>query len=101
MKRFFLLMSACAVLVFATSSCRWLHENVLSVESCTEWYLDEIYEAGKSLDFGKIGTLSDQFATWASGLDMEDQAKATQAMYKWIEKNPIAAAALEGMGDLF
>ena len=87
--------------MLATSSCRWINENILSVESCTEWYLDEIYEAGKDLDFAKITELSEQFGTWASELSTEDQVRASEAALKWVEKNPLAAAALEGFGDMF
>ena len=101
MKRFLLLISACTVLMFATSSCRWFQENICSVESCTEWYLDEIYEAGTKFELGKVAELSEQYITWFSELSLEDQARATEASYKWAEKNPLAKTVLDSLGDIF
>ena len=101
MKRFLLIISACAALMFATSSCRFIHETFYSVEGCTEWYLDEIYQAGKDVDFAKITELSQQYGEWFSKLSTEDQVRAGEASYKWIQNNPIAAAALESLGDMF
>lgn len=65
-----------------------------SVEGCTEWYLDEIYESAKDGELGDASERYDQMAEWYNDLDASDKAKADRAADKWLENHPSASMYL-------
>ena len=85
--------------LLCTSSCRWIHETFYSVEACTEWYCDQIYDAYADGDFEKATEREQQMDEWVSGLDSGDQLKATAAAMKWLENNPLVNAAMDAYDE--
>ena len=78
MKRFFLVITACAALMFATSSCRWYHENITTVEECAEWYCEQMLEASNDEDDAKLEELATQLSEWVERLT------ADEALLVWL-----------------
>lgn len=95
MKKLLLLTTILSGL-FLTASCRFINENFNSVEGCTEWYLNEIYDASLSLDLEKAGERTGQMIDWYSSLDYSDKARADVAAEHWLENNPLA----QGFADI-
>ena len=71
MKRFLLVLVVAAALTL--TSCGWIHENLLSVEDCTEWYVDKLADAVEDDDSTKFCDLFVDFNKWLSGLTKEEQ----------------------------
>jgi hypothetical protein len=69
------------------TSCRWIHETFYSVEGCTEWYLEELYEAAADDDVQDFIERWDQFQQWSEDLNRRDQEKVEEAADKWADNN--------------
>lgn len=101
MKRFILMTAACLTLMFATSSCRWVYETFMSVEDCTEWYLDKIYEAAMDGDEAKCEEYTQYMSEWMEGLDGSELIEAARAAGEWLEDNPHAEGFMDYFEDLY
>ena len=74
--------------MMSITSCRWIHETFYSVEGCTEWYYEEIYEASAQNDTRKVIKRIEQCEEWCKNMTFEDRCKAGTAADIWEEANP-------------
>lgn len=86
MKKFLLVLIASASLLMV--SCNWIHETFTSVESCTEWYFDELYDAAVDGDVAKFRERAEQCNKWQSDLSTSDLKKVTAAGFQYGVYNP-------------
>ena len=86
MKKFLLVLIASASLLMV--SCHWIHETFTSVESCTEWYLDELYEAAADNDVSDFRERADQCNKWQRDLSTKDLQRVQDAAFKYGANNP-------------
>lgn len=89
-----LIILAFGAMIMCTSSCRFIYENVFSVEACEKWYLDEIYDAALDGDLLKVAERQEQLEEWYDNLSSTDQHKADVSAIEWLDEHPTAAAAL-------
>ncbi len=87
MKKLLLIAAMCGCLLF--TSCKWYYENFSSVESCTEWYLEQLSDAIDSDDADDIASVTEDLVLWVEGLSSEDLSEFQRACEKWGEANPI------------
>ena len=85
MKKFLLVLIASTSLLMV--SCHWIRETFTSVESCTEWYFDELYEAANDGDVADFRERADQFNKWQRELSTSDLQRVTDAAFKYGVNN--------------
>lgn len=73
--------------MMSISSCRWVNETFMPVDTCAEWYLDAIYEASENGESGEAAELYRQMEEWYNGLSTEDQAVADETAKQWAIQN--------------
>jgi hypothetical protein len=86
MRKLFITL-ALGVAMRSITSCRWIHETLYSVEGCTEWYLNEFYEAAADDDVKTFLERWDQLQQWKKTLSETDVKKANEAYYNWSDQN--------------
>ena len=77
MRKLFITL-ALGVAMMSITSCRWIHETLYSVEGCTEWYLNEFYEAAADDDVKTFLERWDQLQQWKKTLSETDVKKLTR-----------------------
>jgi hypothetical protein len=93
MKKFLL------VAVFSTTllmtSCCWLHETFTSVESCAEWYCDELYDAAKDGDVEDFRDRTKDLAKWMIDLSDADKKRVVKTIENYDKKYPGKSSVIE------
>ena len=87
-------MVVCAAFV----SCKWWHETFDTVEDCTKWYLDNLYEAAMDNDKEEFDDIVSDMREWVSDLSQEDQQKYIAACAGWGTVNPEKIMKIDEFG---
>ena len=91
MKKYLLILAACTLFV----SCQWYYENVASTKDCTEWYLDEMYEAAKDGDVEEFRETMFDFYEWIESMDEVEQKEGGDAFRSWRKNNEFKEGVLD------
>ena len=69
------------------TACKWIHETFYPVDSCAEWYAEEIWDAVTDNDVDEFVEDFNDCMSWMESLDKADRKKAENAFEKWMEKH--------------
>jgi hypothetical protein len=91
MKKYLVILATCTLFV----SCQLYYENIATTKECTEWYLDEIYEAVKDGDVDDVREAMFDYYEWFDALDEAEEQVARDAWTIWcaeyeFKKNTIS-----------
>lgn len=86
MKKTFIILSL-TIAMMSITSCRWIHEKFYSIEGCTEWYCESLYDAAADDNVKKFIELTDQFEQWLNDLSPKDEKLAEIAIDNWLDEH--------------
>lgn len=82
-------------LCIVNSSCEWYYKTFGDVESCTEWYWEEMYETIKEDDLEAVIDLTYSMREWLETLSEEELITFETTAEKWEEEHPYKAERIE------